>query len=69
MPELKDTPCDDWEDTDVNVSLISVFSVRLLNLSPHQLWDAYRCSDDSQEKKRLHDLENWAKLSVENQKN
>jgi ATP-dependent RNA helicase DDX55/SPB4 len=53
IPELKDTPCDDWEDADVNVSLISVCSVRLLNLSPRQQWDTYRYSDDSQEKKLL----------------
>jgi ATP-dependent RNA helicase DDX55/SPB4 len=71
MPELKDMPRDEWEDADVDVSLIPFdphLPRSIAQFYPRQQWDTYGYSDDSQEKKRLHDLENRAKVSVENQK-
>lgn len=41
----------------------------IAQLCLYQQWDTYSYSDDSQERKRLQDLENRVKVSAENQKN
>ena len=69
MPELKDVSRDGWEDADVDVGLTPVFTPSQLFTFFCQQWDAYGYSDSVQEKKRLQDLENRAKVSAENKKN
>ena len=69
MPELKDTPRDGWEDAEVDVGLALVFVPFRSSTFICPQWDTYAYSDDAREKKRLQDLENREKVSVENQRN
>lgn len=69
MPELKDVSRDGWEDADVDVGLIPILPPLNHSTLFRRQWDMYGYSDDAQEKKRLQDLENRTKVSVENRKN
>lgn len=69
MPELKDMSRDGWEDAEVDVRLIPVFAHSIAQPCLFPQWDTYSYSDDAQERRRLQDLENRAKVSTENQKN